>query len=75
MLCSKCQKNMAVVFITKLEGDNQTNEGLCLKCAKAMGIAPLDQFMDQMGKHEIKKTEPKKSKNAVDSVPSDDTVD
>ena len=52
MLCSKCQKNMAVVFITKLEGDNQTNEGLCLKCAKAMGIAPLDQFMDQMGINE-----------------------
>ncbi len=52
MLCSKCQKNIAVVFITKLEGDNQSNEGLCLKCAKSMGIAPLDQFMDQMGINE-----------------------
>lgn len=52
MLCSKCQKNMAVVFITKLEGENQTNEGLCLKCAKSMGIAPLDQFMEQMGINE-----------------------
>lgn len=52
MLCSKCQKNMAVVFITKFEGDKQSNEGLCLKCAKSMGIAPLDKFMDQMGINE-----------------------
>ena len=52
MLCSKCQKNLAVVFITKLEGDNKENEGLCLKCAKAMGIAPLDNFMEQMGINE-----------------------
>ena len=49
MLCSKCKKNVAVVFITKLEGDKQTNEGLCLSCAKALGIAPIDQFVGQMG--------------------------
>ncbi len=49
MLCSRCQKNIAVVFITKLEGDKQTNEGLCLACAKAMGIAPIEQFVGQMG--------------------------
>ncbi len=52
MLCSKCQKNIAVVFISKLEGNNQENEGLCLKCAKSMGIAPLDSFMEQMGINE-----------------------
>ena len=49
MLCSRCHKNVAVVFITKLEGDKQTNEGLCLSCAKAMGIAPIEQFVGQMG--------------------------
>ena len=49
MLCSKCNKNVAIVFVTKLEGDKQTNEGLCLSCAKELGIAPIDQFMGQLG--------------------------
>ena len=49
MLCSRCNKNVAVVFITKLEGDKQTNEGLCLSCAKSLGIAPIEQFVGQMG--------------------------
>ena len=48
-LCSRCGKNPAVVFITKLEGDKTTNEGLCLQCAKSMGIAPLNQMMDHLG--------------------------
>ena len=52
MLCSKCNKNMAVVFVTKLEGDKQNNEGLCLSCAKQLGIKPLDQLMNQMGINE-----------------------
>lgn len=43
---------MAVVFVTKLEGDKQKNEGLCLSCAKQLGIKPLDQFMNQMGINE-----------------------
>lgn len=49
MLCSKCNKNVAVIFVTKVEGDKQTNEGLCLACAKKMGITPIDQFVGQMG--------------------------
>ena len=49
MLCSKCHKNVAVIFITNLEGEKQTNEGLCLSCAKSMGIAPIEQFVGQMG--------------------------
>lgn len=48
-LCSRCNKNPAVVFVTKMEGDKTTNEGLCLPCAKELGIAPLNQMMDQMG--------------------------
>lgn len=48
-LCSRCGKNPAVVFITKLEGNKTTNEGLCLQCAKSMGIAPLNQMMDHLG--------------------------
>ena len=37
-LCSRCKKNVAVVFISKMEGDKTTNEGLCLKCAKELGL-------------------------------------
>ena len=37
-LCSRCKKNVAVVFISKLEGDRTINEGLCLKCAKDLGL-------------------------------------
>ena len=48
-ICSKCGKNPAVVFVTKMEGDKTTNEGLCLPCARAMGIAPLNQMMDSLG--------------------------
>ncbi len=49
-MCSRCKKNVAVVFITKIEGpDKTTQEGLCLKCARSLGVKPLDSIMDQMG--------------------------
>ncbi len=48
-LCSKCKKNVAVIFITKIENGNTVNEGLCLKCAKELGIKPVDDMMKQMG--------------------------
>lgn len=48
-LCSRCKKNPAVLYITKMEGDKTTNEGLCLSCAKELGIAPLNKMIDQMG--------------------------
>ncbi len=48
-LCSKCKKRPAVVFITKVEAGVTTNEGLCLKCAKELGIKPIDKMMEQMG--------------------------
>ena len=48
-LCSRCGKNPAVVFITKMEGNQTTNEGLCLPCAKSLGIAPINQMMDNLG--------------------------
>ena len=37
-LCSRCKKNIAVVFISKMEGDKTINEGLCQKCAKELGL-------------------------------------
>ncbi len=48
-LCSRCHKNIAVVFIQKLEGGVSKTEGLCLKCAKELGIQPLQDMMQKMG--------------------------
>ena len=48
-LCSKCKKNPAVMFITKMEAGKTTSEGLCLPCAKALGIAPLNNMISQFG--------------------------
>ena len=52
MMCSKCHKRVAVVFVNKLENGNKLSEGLCIKCAKEMGI-PVDNMlgnmMNQMG--------------------------
>ena len=48
-LCSRCNKNVAVIFITKIENGRTTNEGLCLKCAKDLGIKQVDDMVKQMG--------------------------
>jgi len=48
-LCTKCKKNMAVVFITKIENGVTMNEGYCLKCARSLGIPQLDAAVQQMG--------------------------
>ena len=48
-LCSRCKKNVAVVFISKIEGDKTINEGLCLKCAKDLGLPQVDDMMKRMG--------------------------
>ena len=48
-MCSRCGKNIAVVFITKLENNEMKNEGLCLKCARELHIKPIDQIMERFG--------------------------
>ncbi len=48
-MCSKCRKNIAVVFITKMENGVTMNEGYCLKCARSLGIPQIDQAVRQMG--------------------------
>ncbi len=45
MLCSRCKKRPAVVFVTRMEGDKTINEGLCLVCAREMGLKPIDDLM------------------------------
>ena len=48
-LCSKCKKNVAVIFVTKIEDGNTVSDGYCLKCAKSMGMQPVDDIMKRMG--------------------------
>ncbi len=48
-MCSRCGKSVAVVFITKIEGNETKNEGLCLKCARELHIKPVDDIMEKMG--------------------------
>ena len=40
-LCARCKKRPAMVFITRLENDKSINEGICLVCAKELGIKPI----------------------------------
>ncbi len=49
MLCSRCKKRPAVVFMTRMEGDKTINEGLCLVCAKELGLKPIDDMMKRFG--------------------------
>ena len=48
-MCIKCKKNVAVVFISKIENGNTLNEGYCLKCARSLGLPQIDQVVKQMG--------------------------
>ena len=48
-MCARCKKNAAVVFVTKYDGVEAKNEGLCLKCAKQLGIKPIDDMIEKMG--------------------------
>ncbi len=44
MLCSRCNKNVAVIFVTRMENGKSVNEGLCMPCAKELGINPMQQL-------------------------------
>ncbi len=48
-LCSRCKKNVAVIFVTKMEAGKTSSEGFCLKCAKELGLKPVDDIMKRMG--------------------------
>ena len=49
MLCSRCKKRVAVVFMTRMENGKTINEGLCLQCARELGIGPVNELMEKMG--------------------------
>ncbi len=48
-MCTKCKKNIAVLFITRIENGKSLNEGYCLKCARSLGIPQIDEAVKQMG--------------------------
>ncbi|MBE6640333.1 MAG: ATP-dependent Clp protease ATP-binding subunit [Ruminococcaceae bacterium] len=49
MMCSKCHKRVAVVFVTKIENGETVNEGFCLPCANKLGIKPINDMLSNMG--------------------------
>ena len=50
MLCCKCKKNLAVVYVTRMEPDGkQVNEGYCLSCAQELNLGPVNDIMKNMG--------------------------
>ena len=48
-ICSRCKKRPAMIFISRVDGEKSTPEGLCLKCAMEMNIGPIKQMMESMG--------------------------
>ena len=49
ILCNRCKKRPAVVFITAMSGDSQKNEGLCMVCARELKIPQVKDYMEQLG--------------------------
>ena len=49
MLCAKCKSRPAVVFVTRMDGNESHNEGYCLRCAKEMNIGPVNQMLEKFG--------------------------
>ncbi len=48
-MCARCKKRIAVVFVSRLENGQTVNEGICLKCARELGIKPIDDIIKKMG--------------------------
>ena len=49
LLCCRCHKNRAVLFVTRMDNGEMKNEGYCLKCAKELGLKPVDDLLENMG--------------------------
>ena len=48
-MCARCKKRVAVVFITRMDNNQTVNEGLCLRCARELGIKPVNDILSKMG--------------------------
>ena len=70
MMCSRCKKRPAVLFVSTMTGSERKNEGLCLQCAKELGLPQVSDYLKQMGISEDE------LENACDSFFGEDgTVD
>lgn len=49
LICSRCKKRPAVIFVSRIDGDKTAQEGFCLKCAMELNIGPVKQMMQNMG--------------------------
>ena len=49
MMCTRCHKRVAVIFISSTKDGKETQEGLCVKCAKELGIKPIDDLLAKTG--------------------------
>ena len=49
VLCSRCKERPAVVFVTRMDGNESHNEGYCLRCAKELNIGPVNQMLEKFG--------------------------
>ncbi len=48
-MCARCKKRVAVVFVSRIENGETINEGICLKCARELGIKPVNDIIEKMG--------------------------
>ena len=48
-LCARCKKRVAMIYITRIDGEKTVNEGICIKCAKDLGIKPVNDIIENMG--------------------------
>ncbi len=70
MLCSRCNKNVAVIFVTRLENGKTINEGLCMPCAKSLGINTLQQLAGGIDPEEMENL----SSQMMEMLENDDTA-
>ena len=48
-MCARCKKRVAVVFVSRIDNGETINEGICLKCARELGIKPVNDIIEKMG--------------------------
>ncbi|MBO4422504.1 MAG: ATP-dependent Clp protease ATP-binding subunit, partial [Clostridia bacterium] len=70
-MCSRCNKRPAVVFVTKMENNETQNEGLCLTCAKELGL-PVDNILKNMG---VSTDDIDEVENEIDSLVTQDDAE
>lgn len=75
-LCSRCKKRVAVVFLSKVENGESKSEGICLQCARELGIKPIDDMMKNMGlTDEVLDAIDGELESYADSLPDDENGD